>query len=120
MALAVHLSTEEHLTGLAEWTMPSAGMFMWIKLLAGISDSDEILEELKENKVVVVPGQLHLGSLARYHHRHRHMWDMWLSETKKTREWGTDAVGSLWAVCAKPQFIIMGESFNKYLLTQAV
>lgn len=57
-AQVVLAAAEKHLTGLAEWTTPSAGMFMWMKLLAGITDADEILDELKENKVVVVPGRI--------------------------------------------------------------
>ena len=34
-----------------------AGMFMWVKLLAGVVDADEILDDMKEAKVVVVPGK---------------------------------------------------------------
>ena len=30
---------------------------MWVRLLAGITDADQILELLKDAKVVVVPGQ---------------------------------------------------------------
>lgn len=47
---------EEHLQGLAEWQQPRAGMFAWMKLGAGITDADQILDKLKEEKVVVVPG----------------------------------------------------------------
>ena len=32
-------------------------MFMWVKLLAGVVDADEILDDMKEAKVVVVPGK---------------------------------------------------------------
>ena len=32
-------------------------MFMWMKLLAGVVDADEILDDMKEAKVVVVPGK---------------------------------------------------------------
>ena len=48
---------EHHLTGLAEWQKPKAGMFAWMKLCGGIRDADQILDKLKEEKVVVVPGQ---------------------------------------------------------------
>ena len=48
---------ENHLTGLAEWQKPKAGMFAWMKLCGGIRDADQILDKLKEEKVVVVPGQ---------------------------------------------------------------
>ncbi len=49
---------EEHLAGLAEWQEPQAGMFAWLKLSGGIKDADEILDKLKEEKVVVVPGSI--------------------------------------------------------------
>ena len=49
-------AAEEHLAGLAEWQEPQAGMFAWLKLCGGIKDADEILDKLKEEKVVVVPG----------------------------------------------------------------
>lgn len=47
---------ERHLTGLAEWTVPSAGMFMWIKV-HGIRDVYEMLTSrgLKKN-VIFTPG----------------------------------------------------------------
>ncbi len=45
----------QHLAGLAEWTQPAAGMFLWLKLLV-VSDADEILDKLKDAGVVVVPG----------------------------------------------------------------
>ena len=32
-------------------------MFMWVKLLAGVVDADKILDDMKEAKVVVVPGK---------------------------------------------------------------
>jgi len=47
---------DKHLTGLAEWNAPSAGMFLWLKLLAGVTDADQIFELLKDARVVVVPG----------------------------------------------------------------
>lgn len=43
---------------LAEWQEPQAGMFAWLKLCGGIKDADEILDKLKEEKVVVVPGSI--------------------------------------------------------------
>ncbi len=49
---------EEHLAGLAEWQEPQAGMFAWLRLCGGIQDADEILDKLKEEKVVVVPGMI--------------------------------------------------------------
>ena len=50
------VSADEYLQGLAEWQQPRAGMFAWMKLCGGIQDADQILDKLKEAKVVVVPG----------------------------------------------------------------
>lgn len=50
--------------GLAEWQEPQAGMFAWVKLCGGIKDADEILDKLKEEKVVVVPGTIHACMLS--------------------------------------------------------
>ncbi len=77
MALA-----EKHLKGLAQWTTPTAGMFVWFKLLNGITDSQALinkkvprlsaffhflctgrsallctLTQALEKKVLLVPGQ---------------------------------------------------------------
>jgi hypothetical protein len=47
---------DKHLTGLAEWNRPSAGMFVWFKLL-GIDDSKSLIEEKAvDAKVLLVPG----------------------------------------------------------------
>ena len=51
----VQAAAEEHLSGLAEWQAPSAGMFLWLRLL-GVRDADDVLGELKAASVVVVPG----------------------------------------------------------------
>ena len=48
---------EEHLGDLATWRKPTAGMFAWMKLQGGITDADQVIEYLKEEKVVVVPGR---------------------------------------------------------------
>ena len=50
-------AAEEHLGDLAAWRKPTAGMFAWMKLQGGITDADQVIEYLKEEKVVVVPGQ---------------------------------------------------------------
>ncbi len=47
--------TQEHLGGLASWTPPAAGMFLWLRL-HGIPCADAILDRLQAEKVVVVPG----------------------------------------------------------------
>lgn len=54
-AAVIQAAAEQHLAGLAEWTQPAAGMFLWLKLLV-VSDADEILDKLKDAGVVVVPG----------------------------------------------------------------
>jgi len=46
---------QEHLGGLASWTPPAAGMFLWLRL-HGVACADAILERLQAEKVVVVPG----------------------------------------------------------------
>ena len=46
----------EHLTGLAEWQAPAAGMFLWLRLL-GVRDADDILDALRDAGVVIVPGE---------------------------------------------------------------
>ncbi|KAJ3106994.1 hypothetical protein HK100_003655 [Physocladia obscura] len=49
-------SAERHLKGLAEWVAPTAGMFVWIKLL-GINDSASLIKQKAvEKKVLLVPG----------------------------------------------------------------
>ncbi|KAF9159054.1 hypothetical protein BGX21_003461 [Mortierella sp. AD011] len=46
----------KHLTGLAEWAEPDAGMFLWFEL-KGIKDaSDLIMTKAVEKKVLLVPG----------------------------------------------------------------
>ncbi|KAL6078964.1 AADAT isoform 2 [Balamuthia mandrillaris] len=59
---------DKYLTGLAEWTVPSAGMFLWLKLLSEqvdestgkklpIHSSDTLIKEKAVNaKVLLVPG----------------------------------------------------------------
>ncbi|EFN56794.1 hypothetical protein CHLNCDRAFT_144288 [Chlorella variabilis] len=55
-AAALHAAARRHLEGLAEWREPRAGMFMWLRLL-GVEDASDIQEELREARVVVVPGR---------------------------------------------------------------
>lgn len=48
---------ERHLTGLAEWRSPQAGMFVWLRLL-GVQDSKALIEgPARDAKVLLVPGQ---------------------------------------------------------------
>eukprot|EP01096_Ripella_sp_DP13-Kostka_P000346 TRINITY_DN10404_c0_g1_i1.p1 TRINITY_DN10404_c0_g1~~TRINITY_DN10404_c0_g1_i1.p1 ORF type:complete len:458 (-),score=164.35 TRINITY_DN10404_c0_g1_i1:6-1304(-) len=47
---------DQHLTGLAEWTAPDAGMFVWFKCL-GVDDTEALIKERAiEQKVIMVPG----------------------------------------------------------------
>merc|ERR1711920_162139 len=49
-------AADKHLVGLAEWTIPEAGMFVWLKL-NGIDDSESLItEKAKDKKVLLVPG----------------------------------------------------------------
>jgi kynurenine/2-aminoadipate aminotransferase len=48
---------ETHLTGLAEWHAPVAGMFVWLKL-TGIEDSSVLVKtKCAEAKVLAIPGE---------------------------------------------------------------
>lgn len=52
------LAAGRHLKGLATWDVPEAGMFLWIKLLGGITDTKAIIEEkAAAANVLCVPGQ---------------------------------------------------------------
>ncbi|KAK9835444.1 hypothetical protein WJX74_000131 [Apatococcus lobatus] len=57
-AAVLQAAVEKELTGLVEWRKPTAGMFMWLKLLAGVRDADEVLPELAEAGVMVLPGRI--------------------------------------------------------------
>ncbi|KAI8834324.1 pyridoxal phosphate-dependent transferase [Chytridium lagenaria] len=48
-------AANKHLKGLAEWTEPTAGMFVWIKLL-GVDDSSALIVKAADHKVLMVPG----------------------------------------------------------------
>jgi len=48
---------DKHLKGLAEWTVPVAGMFVWIKLLNVTDSMSLIMEKAVAKKVLLVPGQ---------------------------------------------------------------
>jgi len=50
-------AAERHLSGLAEWTTPDAGMFVWLRLL-GVADSHALItQHALSAKVLLVPGQ---------------------------------------------------------------
>lgn len=49
-------AANRHLTGLAEWVVPEAGMFVWLKLL-GVDDSLALIKrDAVAEKVLLVPG----------------------------------------------------------------
>ncbi|XP_041463100.1 kynurenine/alpha-aminoadipate aminotransferase, mitochondrial-like [Lytechinus variegatus] len=53
-------AAEDHLTGLATWSVPRAGLFMWIKLLT-IRDAEEfLLDQVLKNDVLLTPGIIFL------------------------------------------------------------
>lgn len=48
---------DRRMKGRAEWVVPTAGMFVWLRLLGGISDSyDLIMTSAIKKKVIAVPG----------------------------------------------------------------
>ncbi|XP_065345612.1 kynurenine/alpha-aminoadipate aminotransferase, mitochondrial-like [Cloeon dipterum] len=50
-------SADKHLKGLAEWSVPRAGMFLWIKV-PGIADTKKLITEGGiEHGVILVPGK---------------------------------------------------------------
>lgn len=51
----------QEVQGLAEWQQPKAGMFIWLKLLAGVQDVDDIAADLVKANVMVLPGALPLA-----------------------------------------------------------
>ena len=56
-AAAALAAAQRELAGVAEWTPPSAGMFLWVRLL-GVEDAAEVWAALREAKVVVCPGSV--------------------------------------------------------------
>jgi len=56
-------SCKKHLTGLAEWNKPKAGMFVWIKL-NNIEDSETLIfEKAVAEKVLMVPGKYFMPNM---------------------------------------------------------
>nr|XP_021513379.1 kynurenine/alpha-aminoadipate aminotransferase, mitochondrial [Meriones unguiculatus] len=49
-------AADKWLSGLAEWHVPKAGMFLWIKV-KGISDTKDLIEKKAiEREILLVPG----------------------------------------------------------------
>ncbi|XP_064636608.1 kynurenine/alpha-aminoadipate aminotransferase, mitochondrial-like isoform X2 [Lineus longissimus] len=53
---AMILSAEKHLSGLAEWHEPLAGMFLWVKLKQVNDTNKLIMEKAIEKEVLLTPG----------------------------------------------------------------
>lgn len=49
-------AVDKHLKGLVEYSIPKAGMFLWIKV-NGIEDTKSIIDQIRDNLVLLVPGQ---------------------------------------------------------------
>ncbi|RCH85795.1 hypothetical protein CU098_003180 [Rhizopus stolonifer] len=48
---------ERRMKGRAEWAIPTAGMFVWLKLLGGITDSyDLVMNKVLKENVLAIPG----------------------------------------------------------------
>jgi hypothetical protein len=53
----LHTAATRHLTGLAEWTLPTAGMFIWFDLAkSGVVDACDIVDQLLDAGISMVPG----------------------------------------------------------------
>lgn len=50
-------SAETHLTGLAEWNVPAAGMFLWIRCLHVADTRPMIMERALAKDVILLPGR---------------------------------------------------------------
>lgn len=48
---------DKHLQGLATWVVPDSGMFVWIRMLGDIQDSQDLIHKKAiEKRVLAVPG----------------------------------------------------------------
>ncbi|KAG8504614.1 Kynurenine/alpha-aminoadipate aminotransferase, mitochondrial [Galemys pyrenaicus] len=53
---ALLAAADKWLSGLAEWHVPTAGMFLWVKI-KGISDTKQLIEEKAiKREILMVPG----------------------------------------------------------------
>ena len=50
-------AAEKHLTGLAKWATPSAGMFIWFELFSVKDSMALISSKAVEAKILFIPGQ---------------------------------------------------------------
>jgi kynurenine/2-aminoadipate aminotransferase len=66
---ALLTAATKHLTGLARWSTPSAGMFIWFELL-GVKDSMALIKQRAvEAKVLFIPGQVRPRFFSSVSHR---------------------------------------------------
>jgi len=54
-AQAMAVALEQHMQGLAHWTVPAGGMFQWLELANGV-DAEQLLESALAAGVAYVPG----------------------------------------------------------------
>lgn len=54
-AQAMAAALEQHMQGLAQWTVPAGGMFQWLELAQGV-DAEQLLESALAAGVAYVPG----------------------------------------------------------------
>ena len=50
-------AASRELSGVAEWNIPTAGMFLWMKLY-GVQDAKEVWDDLHDAKIIVCPGSV--------------------------------------------------------------
>jgi kynurenine/2-aminoadipate aminotransferase len=51
-------AAQQHLQGLAEWNVPKAGMFLWLRLI-GVDDAKALVEQRAiQQKVILLPGKI--------------------------------------------------------------
>ena len=54
----MNAAAEKHLTGLATWSVPKGGMFLWIKV-EGVEDTwDMIMDKGLRKNIMLVPGRV--------------------------------------------------------------
>ena len=53
----IHAAAERHLAGLARWSVPDAGMFLWLELLHVADSRALVMQKGVAAKVLFVPGQ---------------------------------------------------------------
>ncbi len=65
-AQAMATALEQHMRGLARWTVPAGGMFQWLELLHGV-DAVQLVERALQAGVAYVPGAPFYAEQAQLH-----------------------------------------------------